>query len=414
MIVPQIRKLSKPCVCPEVFGAAEIIEIDLCQPLLRMAGMTAKLPLATFRATLWAALLPLCCGAAAAQPLGGGPAVHKDVAFTEFFRRTSGWTSGDGAITVPLSDGRVLWLFGDSHVDDYDPATRTTPCLFQTRNAAMLTAKNDLRNPRTLIGKRRGFRSWFKDSNDDDVWFWPLCGFQNGQAVYVYLDSFRKTPAGGMWGFENTGTDYWARIKFPEIEVAAYEPLPNFQGIHFGYGLVPDGPYTYAFGGRQSGAASDLYVARFQTKSPENTWMFWNGIVWMTNVAHAVVIARGKSTSLHVCRVRDKFVFTTSDFSVGCDQGKNIYMCSSRQPQGPFSELRPVYTIDDRFEGHSPLFYLPVAHPEFINAQDEILVTYNINGYAPCISPCVKGRAIPDHYRPRAIRVPLQFVDPAL
>ena len=91
----------------------------------------------------------------------GPPAAHKDQTFTEFFRRTSGWVAGDGALSVPLSDGRVLWLFGDSHVDDFDPVSGTIPCLFQTRNAALLHQKSDLRNARTLIGKGPGFRSWF-------------------------------------------------------------------------------------------------------------------------------------------------------------------------------------------------------------------------------------------------------------
>src|ERR1044071_5224541 len=84
---------------------------------------------------------------------------HKDSEFTEFFRRSSGWTAGDGALSVPLTDGSALWLFGDSHVDDIDPVTKTMPCLFQTRNAALLQQKDDFRNPRTLVGTGPGFRS---------------------------------------------------------------------------------------------------------------------------------------------------------------------------------------------------------------------------------------------------------------
>src|SRR5215831_2313644 len=78
----------------------------------------------------------------------GGPSARRDASFTELFRRTSGWIAGDGGLSVPLSDGRVLWLFGDSHVDDFDPATGTMPCLFQTRNAAFVHKTNDLRNAR--------------------------------------------------------------------------------------------------------------------------------------------------------------------------------------------------------------------------------------------------------------------------
>jgi hypothetical protein len=82
-------------------------------------------------------------------------------------------------------------------------------------------------------------------------------------------------------------------------------------------------------------------------------------------------------------------------------------MATSKSPTGPFSSLKSIYTLDDVYEGHYPFFYFAVAHPEFINEKNEILVTYSINGYEPCVSACVKGRAIPDHYRPKAIRVPL-------
>src|SRR6266516_91505 len=96
----------------------------------------------------------------------GPPAAHKDQTFIEFFRRTSGWVAGDGALSVPLSDGRVLWLFGDSHVDDFAPVSGTMPCLFHTRNAALLHQKRDPQNARTLIGKGPDFRSWLKISGD--------------------------------------------------------------------------------------------------------------------------------------------------------------------------------------------------------------------------------------------------------
>src|SRR5215475_6250013 len=81
----------------------------------------------------------------------GAAQAYKDQEFTEFFRRTNGWTSGDGALSVPLSDGRVLWLFGDSHIDDFDPKTQTTPCLFQVRNAGLIQNTNGPGSAQTLI-----------------------------------------------------------------------------------------------------------------------------------------------------------------------------------------------------------------------------------------------------------------------
>jgi len=69
-----------------------------------------------------------------------------------------------------------------------------------------------------------------------------------------------------------------------------------------------------------------------------------------------------------------------------------------------------VFTVDDTVEGHHPFFYLPVAHPEFLDEKGDLLVTYSINGYEPCLRNCVNGRMNPDYYRPKAIRVPLEMI----
>ncbi|PWU16371.1 MAG: hypothetical protein C5B50_13715 [Verrucomicrobia bacterium] len=342
---------------------------------------------------------------------------YKDTAFTEQFRRSSGWIAGDGALSVPLSDGRVLWLFGDSHLDDIDPANGTMACLFQCRNVGLVQGPantlttNDLAHARTLAGHGPGFRSWFKNSTNDWFWFWPVCGFQNRDLVYVYLAAFTRSGKGGMFDFESTGHDCWGKLKFPSLEIVGYSELPSFNGITFGTGFVQEADYTYAFGGKGRGLAGDLYVARFTTAHPERGWRFWNGLRWESNVTNAVAVARGASTSLHVCKVRDRFLLTTSAWSVACDQGKDIFMATSPDATGPFSKLKKVFTIDDTVDGHYPFFYFPVAHPEFTNSKDELLVTYSINCYEPCIPSCKDGRAIPDHYRPQAIRVPLRMID---
>lgn len=355
-------------------------------------------------------LLVRASPAAESGAVADASAAYKDQSFTDYFRRTNGWTAGDGALSVPLSDGRVLWLFGDSHVDDFDPKTKTMPCLFQVRNAGLLQNTNDFSSSQTLLGSGPGFRSWFKNSTNTDEWFWPVCGFQEGKSVYIYLAALEKTGKGGMWGFKARPHDYFAIVAFPEMMAISYVPLPGFNGITFGQGFVKDGEDVFAYGMKQHGTGSDVYVARFKASRPESGWTFWDGQQWSENVTNASPVAQGASTSVHICKVQNMFLLTTTAFSVACDQGKEIFMATSSHPTGPFSSRKTVYKLDDLYEGHYPFFYFAVAHPEFINAKKEILVTYSINGYEPCVSACVKGRAIPDHYRPKAIRVPLSFI----
>ena len=351
-------------------------------------------------------LLPSWAGEQTAES-----SARKDEGFTELFRRTSGWIAGDGGLSVPLSDGRVLWLFGDSHVDDFDPVTGTMPCLFQTRNAAFVHQHNELQEVRTLVGKGPGFRSWFKNSTNETEWLWPGCGYQEAAGLFVYLSAFRKTKAEVPFGFESTGSDYLARIKLPAMERVEYLPLPAFKGISFAQGFVKEGPHIYAFGQKQRGLGCDVYVARFKKVKPTVEWEFWAGKNWDANVDNAAAIAQGRSSSVYLCKVKGKFLLTTSAFSVGCDQGKEIFMATSSKPTGPFTPFKKIYTIEDTYRGHYPFFYFAVAHPEFINAQNELLVTYSINNYEPCVPACIDGRAIPDHYRPKAIRVPLSLLD---
>ncbi|MDB6028231.1 MAG: hypothetical protein JWM68_4454 [Verrucomicrobiales bacterium] len=338
--------------------------------------------------------------------------VSKDIQFTEFFRRTNGWVSGDGALSVPLSDGRSLWLFGDSHIDSFDRKSKTVPCLFQARNAGLVQMENSFKDAKTLVGTGTGFRSLFKRIPGDDPWFWPLGGFQEKQTAFIYLAELHQAGTGNF-GFASTGNDFIAKMTLPEMTVTDYLPVPHLKGRGFGLGFVkePDG-FIYTYGTKGSKAGTDLYVARFKAETPERDWTYWNGNTWTDNLTNAASVFRTHAVSISVCKVRNKIVLTGSALSVKCDMGRDIYMSTSDSPTGPFSPTKKIYTIDDLVKGHSPFFYLPSAHPQFINRKDELLVTYSINGYEPCLPVCVKGRMNPDHYRPRAIRVPLKLIDP--
>jgi hypothetical protein len=336
---------------------------------------------------------------------------HKDRAFAEFFRRTNGWVSGDGALSVPLSDGRVLWLFGDSHLDDYDGKTKTTPCLFQSRNAALLQkSKTNLCEAETLRTYGPIFWSWFKNTTNNDFWFWPLCGFQKKDVIYIYLSSMKKVGE-GMWGFGSAGNDYFGKVSFPSMNIVDYVPLPRFDGVQMGQGFVEDAGtgWVYAFGSKARGLGSDVVVARFRVDKPSEPWRFWNGTNWKATSTNAATIGEA-NIGVHVCYVRGKYVLTSGTLSIAADQGREIFMATSDKPTGPFTKLTKVWTVDDTYKGHYPFFYIPQAHPEFVNERNEILVTYSINGYHPAVEDCINGRAIPDHYRPKAIRVPLKMI----
>lgn len=270
------------------------------------------------------------------------PGVYKDSLATRFFQRTSGWIASDGALSVALADGRTLWLMGDSHIDDYDTVTGTIPCLFQVRNAALLQPANNWSqaDTETLTGDGPGIKSLFKTTADDNYWLWPGNGIQLKDTVYIYCSELKREGE-GTFGFASTGKDVWAKMKFPEMEVVGYAALPDFDGIHFGAGFIKDENkgYVYAYGQKliPMTGESEVYVARFPEDYPGLPWEFWNGSDWNNDVSDVATIGKG-AISPHVSKVNGKYLLLSTQLSVACDQGKEIYASVSEHPAGPFSE----------------------------------------------------------------------------
>ena len=109
--------------------------------------------------------------------------------------------------------------------------------------------------------------------------------------------------------------------------------------------------------------------------------------------------------------MRNKYVLVSTEFSVSCDAGTHIYTATADSLTGPFTTRKALYTIPDNDLGHSPFFYGPILHPEYINTSNELLITYDINTYSSCEPSCINNGFNPDFYRPRGLRVPLQLID---
>lgn len=334
---------------------------------------------------------------------------YKDTVFTSYFYRTSGWISGDVALSIPLNNNKSLWVFGDSHIDHFDAETKTVPCLFQARNAALEMGISTPEDQKTFIGKES--YSLFKHTKDDNYWFWPGPGLVNNDTVYVFQAMLHNTGEGGMWGFEAIDSLYIAKMHLPSMEVIDYIYLGTRANISFNNSIINDGDYHLVYGIRDNGFGNDLFVARFSNDNPQTKWEYFNGKDWSENIQDAEKIFAEFTSSFYVFKWKNKYVLVTTEFSVDCDQGKEIYTYTSDTPYGPFENKKTVWTVDDTVNGHFPFFYMAMAHPEYDNGKNELLITYSINGYGQCFDMCIDGRMDPNHYRPKAIRVPYTLID---
>ncbi|RYZ95650.1 MAG: hypothetical protein EOP47_25420 [Sphingobacteriaceae bacterium] len=340
------------------------------------------------------------------------PLVYRDPIVTAFFERTEGCIANDAGTTTLLDDGRVLWTLGDTYIDRYRESDKTVPCLFQVRNAALLQPANNWnwRQTQTLLSPAKG--TLYQPIADGKYFNWPSGGFQIGDTVFVYSGNYESTGGGGF-GFKGTGIDMLVKMKYPEMTVAGYHYLPRFNDIGFGSSFDKDADgFTYTYGFKQTFIYNDVFAARFPSNNPYAAWTFWDGTGWSTDIKKIKRIGESASSGAHIAKVKNKFVLVSSQFSVGCDQGKEIYIASSNNRTGPYTTRKKIYTIDgDKLDGHYPFFYAPILHPEFINEKNEILITYAVNGFSGCFNTCKSGRMDPDTYRLRGIRVPLYLID---
>src|SRR5262249_53097695 len=159
---------------------------------------------------------------------------YKDTVFTNYFKRTTGLIAADGACSIPLSNGKSLWLFGDSDIDSYDSTTKTVACLFQARNSCLLM---DMANPRdqvTLPGNL-STNDFFVDGNNINNYIWPGSGYQEGDTIFVFVNK--------MWNTQQPETCMVAKILFPSYSLHSFYKLTNVNGITFGNSIIREPDY---------------------------------------------------------------------------------------------------------------------------------------------------------------------------
>ncbi|MGE5316519.1 MAG: DUF5005 domain-containing protein [Chloroflexota bacterium] len=339
-----------------------------------------------------------------------------DSTFTEYFRRNSGgWTAGDATLSVPLPDGRTVWLFGDSYIVNVDTTDNTLPCLFQVRNCMMVQDAVDPSLMTTYIdeGQTGVLRSTFKLAPDDPSPLWPGHGFTDADTVLIYLDHIDNST------LENLGI-YIARLQLPDLTINSIRPLPDYGGIQVGRAVITDTArgYRYIYGNKVDWIVWEPFVARTLIGTNiEAPYQFYTGTGWSFNpYLAAPVSAEFVSPGFSVFMMNNKYYMLTQENGLlTCSLGREIYIMESDKPWGPFINKQLVYTIEYQFNGYYTHTYNAQCHPSFTE-NNELLVSYNVNDAVDTTEPYIcpsqckdlgRDRLDADTYRPKFIRVPI-------
>ncbi len=343
---------------------------------------------------------------------------YRDSVFTGYFRKTKDWIAADATLSVPLPDGKVLWLFGDTFLDNLDAATNTIPCLFQVRNSMMVQDASDRSRFITILDNQSTGvnRTPVKLVNNDTTLFWPGHGYVRGDTVITFWTRYHNTKLTRMgiyavkifWPSMANASAIKSILKIPISD----SELNDFE---FGTSLIPDesSGFLYVYGHRKNGFVLEPCLARCPVGNVTGKWEFYDGTGWSVNPLNAKKISdEAVSPTFSAFRLNGKYYLISQENGyLTCGLGRQIFALSANNPYGPFVNKKTIWVINDKYRDSYMVTYNATSHPEFIS-DNELLVSYNVNGICP--SECMNGftgRMNADTYRPKFVRVPLTVLD---
>lgn len=294
-------------------------------------------------------------------------------AFQELLRADGpGWAAADGTISIPLPDGKALWLFGDTIVNlpDADGSLRRNADF--VRNTAIL---HDGAKATTLMTGTARDADDFLRPVDPSEWYWPGHGIAQGDELMLFMGRVHKTAGGEQgWNFEGVGTDL-VRLDLHDLSVKERIPMPGGTGTEWGTAVLNDEHHTYVYG-FQGGQGFDRYavVARApKGKLGDAPFEYWDGKRWQADAAKVAHVADGPSNSFSVVKSPEgKFAMVSQELFFGT----GLQVRTSDTPQGPWSEWR---TIDPGPEKPpNGISYNAQVHPTF-TADGTLLASWNMN-----------------------------------
>ncbi|MFN2501747.1 MAG: DUF4185 domain-containing protein [Pyrinomonadaceae bacterium] len=297
-----------------------------------------------------------------------------------YFTHDRVWRGADGASSIDLGEGRVLWLFGDSIISRDWTGTRVGSFV---RNSVGVQAGYELTAPIKYYWKptKRGHEAFFSIPGKN--WFWPGHGTMIRDRLIIFLFQLRGVNTG--LGFEAFSW-YAVLVSNPSDEPSKWK-MKYIQGPEtFGQmagsaAVLKDDKYLYAFGAQEP-STHEVYLLRWPLDDAYNGEL--GGLEWWLNGKWAKRPSRepiptplfigGTEYSVHFDASIDKYLQIQS-FGFG---DATIGLRMADRPEGPWSKPKTIYRPS--YTGiKQPFMYSAKAHPEL--RTDGLYITYNVNSF---------------------------------
>lgn len=366
---------------------------------------------------------------------------YRDDAVVQFFHRgavantTVAWDQGNSIpLTNGANNGKVLWITEDAYASSQLQSNGYLYCqYFSYHNSGILQpsitnwTSTSAPNITTTSNAGTGINELeiIKSPGDhSSTYSWPGVGVEVGSNVYLftYESANGSTPANQVINkiAESTSSTAWGAVTR-----LTPSGMSGQTKITYSVGMIkkPAGDTVYIYGAESTYFnANSIFLARCPTSNP-NAWTFWRGHSWASTpdttsaLSGQLTIGSGTTAQANVAvaYVNGKYVMMQMDLGYFCDPTSHgIYISTSTSPFGPFSAPKLVYTIQDWYNGHLAKYYTPAIHGEFVNGNNELLVTYclnyNASGGSCSTQTCFGGNQDPNYYQIKGVRIPYSLI----
>ena len=328
-----------------------------------------------------------------------GTFVYKDLKYNDLFRRNIGWNGGESAVSVPLPDGNIVWLFDESYTGIVDPVNNARLTGNQPRNSMLVQRSSDgilgetpddlvyigdyvnVTDPegkaymygKTLLRHPQGGRNQTQidagQIDNNNIYRVVDATVANGQLQVLWRATTPTATASqgcalAIYSLDGTMPANAFIPQLPDYLPAPGQYLYQESVNHefsknrtvFGINLYEDADgytYLYALNG------GDLLVARAPQHDLSATWEYYVRNVagqfqWqeapptIEEMLRSVIMENGYQCQLpQVFKDGDQYYLLTQS---PADPGTTVFLYTAPTPYGPFSNQQMLFCLPDRLD----------------------------------------------------------------
>lgn len=321
----------------------------------------------------------------------------KDQHCTPSFPLVQDWLGADVAYSIPLKDGRDVWIFGDTLYGEKRQVVGDDPIMVRNSIGISTCIAGKWKIDYFIRRDKQGNRLDFMRPQRKDTWYWPLDGVEYNNELWIATLCMRNAPktTAAALGFETCGMDlaHVTGLKGkPQTWKVTYLPVvPDGTKAYPSASTIIEGNYLYIFAldeiGKRPGILTRIPLRELSEPKKNLQYLHADG-TWQPGIepakAKPVMEPGASEMSVRFHPELKKWVAVMVEPVLFSDK---ILFRTAPDLTGPWTPGEIIYRIPE-LQKNSPGYdpdnncYAGKEHPQF-EKSGELVFTYVCNTMKP-------------------------------